>query len=126
MKDIENPKDPLADLLRSLPTETSPHGLTGRIMERVAREKSPAARRAERSGFVWTIGLSVLMLGGGWGFYTMGVWPKWSGISLSAQAWAMLRTLAPAAAIVLGLLVGDLYLRRYFFMKMYRKSKTAG
>lgn len=128
----------LQNLFRALPEEKPSVGLNARIMERVRQEHSPAERRTERWTLFWTIGLSTVMLGlGVWALYATGgwqtlvpetfVWPEidlaWRWEGLSPEAVRMLRMLLPYAGIVLLLLVGDLLLRRHFFMKNYRKQQ---
>jgi len=123
MEDKNIPNDPLADLLRTLPGQTPPTNLSARIMEQLARQKTHAERRTERRGLVWAIALSTLVLTvGGWMLYIAGGgWPRWNG--LSAHAWGMLRMLVPGGAIVLTLLLGDLYLRRWLFLHRERGER---
>ncbi len=136
MRNIEDDKT-LRELFRALPESTPSAGLDARIMERVRQEKNHVEQRSEQLMLLWTIVLSTVVLAiGAWALYITGgwkaLWPEtfdwgklrlsvqWEG--LSPQAAGILRTLLPYAGIVLLLLVGDLFLRRHFFLKELRKS----
>ncbi len=137
-KEEELQEHQLRELLRTIPAETPSAGLNARIMERVRQAEVRREKRAERNGLIWTIALSMLILGAGvWMLYTYvdrgffaDFWAERAartevaGTSFrSPEEYAgIVRRMVPLAGIVLFLLIGDSLLRRHFFLKKSRHS----
>ncbi len=141
-KEEELQEHRLRELLRAIPAPPSPDGLNDRIMGRVRQAGIRQERRAERNGLIWTIALSMLILGAGvWALYTYVDWgflsDFWSERTVrmkiaeasghSPEDYAgIVRRVLPLAGIVLFLLIGDSLLRRHFFLQKSGNDAKSG